>query len=595
MPISLAIALVAGGEPFSGDTPETRALGGSETACVQMARALAGRGHRVSVFCHCPAPGEYHGVIFRDLANLVEMAPSLRLDVLVVSRAFALLDLPISAGLRVLWNHDVLDRPSALAQRLDAVDLNLVLSRYHADNFAKALPACARSLVVTRNGLDLELIEQARRDSRPQPGRLTYVSRPERGLKLLLESIWPRLRAVRPELELLLCGYRVDPANLDPRLADQYAAIARLVRDTPGVTDLGPLEKPAYYRHLASCAAVVYPCVFPEISCIAALEAQALGTPIITTDGFALAETVVAGEFKVPGRPGSAAYVEGYVQRVLELLEHPGQTAAIAEQARRQVVARHDWAVIAAQWEELFLARLAQQAVSSATALAASLVVGGAREAAAALLQTPVREVDEGPAPPDPQEEGLLASLAHELKQLLQSIPGQGLVGVISADQGRTAAELAKRLKGVKVREINPMDPATGDWQVVVIRDRLEREPRPADLLERARTHCRPDGRLLLCVAAGAWPLVSRGFLARRHDLGERELSALLAGRPARTAFLPRGLVGSGAQSFYVGRWLVSAPAAGAPFGRIDPTASWRDHRPAPPALVREVSRAGLI
>lgn len=591
----LAIAFVAGGEPFSGDTPESQALGGSETACVQMARALAGRGHAVSVYCHCPAPGLYHGVAFRDLGDLVQAAPRLRLDVLVVSRAFALLDLPISAGLRVLWNHDVLDRPAELARRLDGVDLNLVLSRYHADNFINNLPDCAPGLVVTKNGLDLKLINQARHEAARQPGRLTYVSRPERGLKLLLEEIWPRLRAERPGLELLLCGYRVDPASLDPRLAEEYSAIARLISSTPGVRDLGPLDKPEYYRHLASCEAVVYPCVFPEISCIAALEAQALGTPIITTGAFALAETVVSGRCKVPGRPGSPEYVKAFTRTTLDLLADPEGTAEMSEQVRLQVCQNHDWAVIAGQWEELFLGRLATKARTQAPALAASLVISGARAAAAALLNTPLAQVNEGPAPPDPQEEGLLASITAEIKQILQESTGQRTVGVISADQGRTALELARRLDGVNVCEIDPLDAPASACDVVLIRDCLERADDPAELLEHARGHCSDAGQLLLCVASGAWPLIGPGHLGRRHDLGERELSRLLAGRVVRAAFLPRGLLGSGPHRYYVGRWLVSAPAAGDPFGRVDPMAAWRDHRPAPPALVQEVSRAGLI
>ena len=99
---------------------------------------------------------------------------------------------------------------------------------------------------------------------------------------------------------------------------------------------------------------MLYPCTFPEISCIAALEAQALGAPILTTDGFALSETVSAGELRVPGRPGSREYVDEYVRRALRLLESPDLTARLARDSAEHVRERYSWPTIAAEWDRLF-------------------------------------------------------------------------------------------------------------------------------------------------------------------------------------------------------------------------------------------------
>lgn len=591
---SLAIGFITDGEAFHGASPEERALGGSETALVQVARALAQRGHRVQVFCRCPKPGLYRGVRYRDRKELVHAAGEERFDLLVVSRFFAALDLPLQAGLKVLWNHDILDKPQELASRLELMDLALVLSGFHAQDYATRLPACVEKLVITRNGLDLELIARASRGVERQPGLVTYVSRPERGLKLLLEKIWPRLKAELPHLRLAVCGYQVNDTAIHPSLQKEYAKIERLLEESPGVEVLGPLPKQAYYRHLASCEALLYPCVFPEISCIAALEAQAVATPILTSDAFALSETVYTPELLVPGEPGSPEYLEAYIQRALELLSDPRRAAESAEAARQQVWQRHDWALIAAEWEALFLAKIEERLASQGPSLAVSLLLGGDRQAAGQVLARPLEVMEEGPVPPDPAEGRLLDELAKLVAPALDRATDQARVGVLAADQGRTAAGLAARLPGAEVEELASPGAAAG-LHALVIRDRLERQPDPAAFLKEALASCQPNGLVVLCVASGAWPLISPGYLGRWHDLGRDELIQLLPGRRMALAFVPRGLVGKGAHRYHAGRWLAVAPVEGPAPGSLDPDAALRRVRPAPAHLVEEVRRAGLV
>ncbi len=591
---SLQIGFVTHGEPFHGASPEEKALGGSETALVQIARALAGRGHRVQVFCNCPAPGEYRGVRYRDQSQLVKAAGEERFDVLVVSRFFAALELPLQAGLTVLWNHDILDKPQGLDKYRDHLDLALVLSRFHARDYARRLPALAPKLVVTRNGLDAALLSRAASGVQRVPGRVTYVSRPERGLKLLLEKIWPRLRESIPGLKLTLCGYQVSHTELHPRLQEEYREIDELLHDSPGVEVLGALAKADYYRHLASCQAILYPCVFPEVSCIAALEGQALGTPVITSDAFALSETVITPEFKVPGRPGSDEYVEEYIRRALALLGDYEGTRVLALKAQEEVIRRHDWAVIAAEWEELFLDWFQRRSQEQAQALAASLLLTGDRQAAGRLLGCSLGCPENGLVPEDPKEDELMEELALVAKNILSG-GGARSLGVLSADGGRTARRLAEMLEGVSVRELDPEEEPTPELAAVLIRDRLEREEDPARLLARARGWCGPGGWLLLCVASGAWPLLSPGFLGRWHDLQREDILNLLPGRRVAMVFLPRGLVGQGPHRYFAGRWLAFARADGPEPGPLDQAAKLRRVRPVPEELLQEVRDAGLM
>ena len=347
------------GPPFAGDSLDRgESLGGSETAFIQMTQALARRGHQVWAFNNCPRPGRHGGVGYHHFPEALAVLAREKFDIFVVSRYAAFFNLPLTSGLKVLWNHDILDKPRELKLVHDEIDLFLVLSLFHRDNFLTRLPQLDDRLVVTRNGLDLDFLDQAAEAAEaaawpPDPGRLIYASRPERGLKLLLEDIWPRLHQWNPDLRLQVCGYQL-PEGPPPHLAPLYQEVDRLLAVTPGVIDLGPLGKADYYRHLSRSALMLYPSVFPEISCLAVLEAQALGVPPLTSDAFALAESVPVPELRVGGRPGSLEYVRAYVERAMSLLSRPQELARLGRESRALVRARYAWDQVAAEWERLF-------------------------------------------------------------------------------------------------------------------------------------------------------------------------------------------------------------------------------------------------
>jgi len=328
-------------------------LGGSETAFIQLTRALARRGHQVMAFNSCERPGQYDGVAYHRFSDSLPLLAREYFDVFVVSRFSAFFNLPLAAGLKVLWNHDTLDNPRELRLIHDEIDLFLVLSEFHKDNFLLRLPQLDDRLVLTRNGLDFDLLDRSAAGDR-DPNKMIYASRPERGLKTLLEEIWPRLHRWNPDLRLHICGYDLKLDNLPPDLERIYRRVAELEESTPGLVILGALNKKDYYRHLSQSSLMLYPSVFPEISCIAALEAQALGVPVLSSDSFALSETILSPRTKVAGKPGSPEYVNDYVERAISLLSRPAELAEIGREARAGIRGRYCWDQIAAEWDRLF-------------------------------------------------------------------------------------------------------------------------------------------------------------------------------------------------------------------------------------------------
>jgi glycosyltransferase involved in cell wall biosynthesis len=348
------IGFFTDGLPFDGDALETGAIGGAETAFIQMTRAMARKGHEVLAINNCSKQEVHYGVSYYPFRKSLPLLAHKSFDIMVVSRFFGFFSLPIKSRLKVLWNHDTLDNPQALRTIHDEIDICLVLSAFHRNNYLTRLPQLEERTVVTRNGLDLDLLDKAAKGAEKIPGKIIYASRPERGLKVLLEEIWPRLSKIRPDLKLHLCGYQISQALMDQSLSGLYDYLALLVSKDPRIINLGPLSKNDYYRHLAESEMMVYPSTFPEVSCLAVLEAQALGTAVLTSDSFALSESVVIPDFKISGRPASKEYLEKYVDRALLLLDDHELRDNLTRLAKDKIRACYTWDVVASEWLRIF-------------------------------------------------------------------------------------------------------------------------------------------------------------------------------------------------------------------------------------------------
>ena len=351
----MEIVIYTEGLPFDGNTPFERSLGGSESAVVFMARALARRGHSVKVFCNCPRPGEYDGVTYEDAPEFAGFLATGTCDVLICCRHLRGLVGPVRSRLNVVWNHDILTRETApyLSSLMFKVDRLLVLSEFHKQQFQAHLSVPDDRYVVTRNGVDVELVDQAIRGVERDPDQVIYTSRPERGLDVLL-TMWPQMKARRPKLKLAIAHY--ENASADARMAEYLATLRRVAEELPEVEMLGPLSKRDLYRELARSALLVYPSTFPEVSCISALEAAACGTPVVASRYCALKESVADGETGVliPGDPQEEAYQRAFVKAALDLLSDDARWRQMSEAGRRRIEERYQWAQIAEEWEREF-------------------------------------------------------------------------------------------------------------------------------------------------------------------------------------------------------------------------------------------------
>ena len=352
----MQIIFVTGGIPFHGHSLRTGAMGGSETAMICVARSLAKLGHDVRVFCECDQPGVYDGVQYFHAGTFSQQNAFNHPDVLIASRWADPLANKVPAGLRVLWNHDVCPTDRTWAARLFQTDLLMCLSDYHVADFREKFAALEPHIWKTSNAVDLELIDQCRK---PKVARkLIYTSRPERGLLYLLRDVMPEVVKRYPDVKLYHCCYDLSGAmELPPAVVYAHEQCVDLSQSmSQNVVAMGGLTKEQLYQHLSSAELWVYPTGFPEISCIGAMEAQACGTPIVTTDAFALSETVGPNAgVKLPGLPDDPQYIEEFVERVVQLLDQPVVREEMAEAGRAYVEQQgYTWDAVAASWVEKF-------------------------------------------------------------------------------------------------------------------------------------------------------------------------------------------------------------------------------------------------
>lgn len=370
-PLNLAFATRS--VPMHGRSPWDGGLGGSESALVFLARGLAERGHHVTVYTICDAPGEYDGVVYAPIAALDEGQRALDFDVFVSLRFPDLVERDVRAGLRMLWCQD-LQQPGGLRASAPWVDRFLFVSEWHRAHSISASPELGPIAAVLPNGIDLRLVPPA--GARDEPPLFVHLSRPERGLGPLLAA-WPEIRGAVPGAQLRVARYRSFYEPLGSQLEAFCLQADEAVRRTEGAAHLGHLSKPELYALLSRATVMLYPAEFDETSCIAAIEAQACGCPVVATRRGALPETL-APEASVLVEPGPHLPAR-FASAVVALAWDHEARAAMAV-AGRERAKRHDALQVALRFEQIVAEALDARPPTSGVASVRAARWPGVRE-----------------------------------------------------------------------------------------------------------------------------------------------------------------------------------------------------------------------
>lgn len=284
-------------------------IGGSEKAVLEMSRRLQARGFRVSVYASVPSEErglDEFGVLWRHFSEFDYDRPR---GTVVFWRNPRGALAPVPCRQRIVWCHDVQDPRQWTPEVCAAVDQVWVQSEYHASTLGEARKRLGSKVVVTRNGADAAMYV-----GRPErkPNRVVYLSSPDRGVLTAIRAF----REAFPSdatAELHIC-YGFTKLYLQHAAHYEYAHIPdtgqsenyylymqRVMKEADADERIkwrGRLGPAAVAELLLSSGVWLYPTRFPEISCMAAMEAQCAGCAVVASDYAALAETV---DFSDPG------------------------------------------------------------------------------------------------------------------------------------------------------------------------------------------------------------------------------------------------------------------------------------------------------
>jgi glycosyltransferase involved in cell wall biosynthesis len=245
---------------------------------------------------------------------------------------------------------------AAYRRVFDAFDALCPCSRYCAEESAAFWGLRLDCLTVLYNGVNTTQFapdrergaeERRRLGMGDEDDLLLYVGRvtEQKGSDLLLDAL-PRMRTARPSVRLVVAG---PIEQFVP--GDREDARRRWTRrfEEVGATYLGPVPEERLAGLYNAADVFVMPTRELEMFGMAAVEAQACGTPVVASDHGGLRETVpleVGGRFRV-NDPNALAET---VLRVLSMGE--GRTA-LGERARQNASA-YSWDRIASDSMEIY-------------------------------------------------------------------------------------------------------------------------------------------------------------------------------------------------------------------------------------------------
>jgi glycosyltransferase involved in cell wall biosynthesis len=270
---------------------KTKGMGGSETACIEMAKNLKKlTGRNVIVFNNRQKSLKAEsGVEYRPASEVNEYMSKLKPKIHIAWRH----NLKCTNAKTYLWCHD-LYTPGVESQQ--NFDKHICLSPFHK-RYVSAMQGLHEDKIwVSRNGIVPERFAD-KPNVKKNPMKLIYPSSPDRGLDKLI----PMLDLVRKTHPIELhVFYGFD--NLyksGPQMISLADKIKEMIAKRDWIVSHGNTEQKELTRHFMESSLWVHPANFIESFCISAIESICAGCYPITRTLGALQDTL--GEAKENG------------------------------------------------------------------------------------------------------------------------------------------------------------------------------------------------------------------------------------------------------------------------------------------------------
>ena len=204
-------------------------------------------------------------------------------------------------------------------------------------------PGLAETTVI-RNGIEAARWPFAPRTPRTGPPELLYVGRLEyeKGVHEAIAAL-PRVRRAYPGATLTVAG--------DGTQQDWLVEQARKHKVLKATRFVGRLDHDDLLAALHRADAAVLPSHYEPFG-LAALEAAAAGTPLVTSNVGGLGEAVIDGVTGMSCPPRDVAQL---ARAVIAVLDDPSAAQCRAQAARERLTADFDWHTVAGETAQVYL------------------------------------------------------------------------------------------------------------------------------------------------------------------------------------------------------------------------------------------------
>jgi glycosyltransferase involved in cell wall biosynthesis len=337
---------------FSGKwNPESKQLGGSEEAVINLSNELADNGYSVTVYCVLAGKSKTYGkVLYKPY---YEWIPKDIQDITIIWRDPSNCKQVIHTKQMFLDLHDAID-PNWVSD-LDPRIKIMTKSNYHTSILKLNKPI---KVISIPNGIyDSQVYQEKVRNL------MVCTSSPDRCIRALLRAL-PLIREEIPDAEIqwaygFTAGISEGGMEKDPRTKKWVEETKTLIKNTPGFTDLGRLSQIEVNELYKKADAFIYPTRFPEIDCISLSKAMAFGCiPIVTPSG-SMAEKIRSNlqMAKLESQGIDYSLEDGpefknFVKSVISILKKPRMDRNIISDMANN---KYSWKSVAKQWTEQFL------------------------------------------------------------------------------------------------------------------------------------------------------------------------------------------------------------------------------------------------
>lgn len=323
------------------DISKTRGMGGSETACIEMAHALKRLTRRpVKIFNMRSFDRTIDGVEYISNAKLGDWFGQFEPHTHIAWRH----NLKLTDAKTYVWGHDLVTPGSENHTQYEKM---LCLTPFHK-RFTQARTGIPDDkIIVTRNGLKPDLFsgEVVKKD----PNKIVFPSSPDRGLDRAMRII-DRVIDKYPEMRLhVFYGFdNLYKYGLGKRADEMKAMIAQ----RPWVVFHGFTPQNELIKHYKEASVWLHPCDFIETSCITAMEMLCAGVYPVTRRLGGLQDTLADAEkagmctmldhdclTEMEYASYTDAFLDAYVNRKWEKVDVP--------------IESHTWEKVASSWIDL--------------------------------------------------------------------------------------------------------------------------------------------------------------------------------------------------------------------------------------------------